>query len=509
MMSTVHQAFLTTARRTPTAPFLCTEAITAQAYGIAAGEISWGEAEIQVERLCAAYATAGYGIGHRVGLLLENRPAFLFHWFALNALGVSVVPINAEMRSAELTYLIGHSGISLVICLPGRCEDLQAAARLAGRSVAIAEAGTQQFAPAQAVDAGRQAIPDGQTECALLYTSGTTGRPKGCRLDNDYFLQAGRWYASLDGVCQVRRDAERIITPLPLNHVNAMAFSTMVVLTAGGCLVQLDRFHPKTWWHSVRESGATIVHYLGVMPALLLAAQPSPSDRQHGVRWGFGAGVDRKNHAPFEARFGFPLVEAWAMTETGAAACVMANHEPRHVGTSCFGRAENFVELRLIDEAGADVSDGAPGELLVRSAGADPRRHFFTDYLNDAAATSEAWAGGWFHTGDMVRRDAEGNLFFIDRKKNVIRRSGENISAVEVESVLNQHPAVKASGVAATPDTLRGDEVLACIVTHGELAAQQRTELARGIVQLALDQLAYFKAPGYVAFVAELPLTAS
>ena len=96
------------------------------------------------------------------------------------------------------------------------------------------------------------------------------------------------------------------------------------------------------------------------------------------MRWGFGAGVDRKNHAPFEERFGFPLVEAWAMTETGAAACVMANHEPRHVGTSCFGRPEPFVEVRLVDDEGRDVPAGAPGELLVRSAGADPRRHFFS-----------------------------------------------------------------------------------------------------------------------------------
>jgi acyl-coenzyme A synthetase/AMP-(fatty) acid ligase len=109
----------------------------------------------------------------------------------------------------------------------------------------------------------------------------------------------------------------------------------------------------------------------------------------------------------------------------------------------------------------------------------------------------------------MVRRDAEGNLYFVDRKKNVIRRSGENISAVEVESVLNQHPAVKTSAVAATPDSVRGDEVLACIVTRDDVPAQQRVQIAASIVQHALDQLAYYKAPGYVAFVPELPLTAS
>lgn len=508
MHATVHQCFAATAARTPDAEFLFTESVTAKAYGIAPGAIRWGEAAAEVERLRAAYAEAGYGHGHRVGLLLENRPAFLLHWLALNALGVSVVPINAEMRSAELVYLIGHSEIGLAVTLPERAADLRAAAAQAG--IAFETMGSGDAVPTAKTQPPRasEAIGLG-TECALLYTSGTTGRPKGCILANAYFLRAGEWYAALDGVCGIRRDAERVITPLPLNHMNAMAFSTMVVLVAGGCLVQLDRFHPKTWLASARESRATIVHYLGVMPAMLLAAPDSAADKDHAIRWGFGAGVDRKNHAPFESRFGFPLVEAWAMTETGAGACIMANREPRLVGTSCFGRQQDYVELRLTDDEGRDVPADVPGELLVRSAADDPRRYFFSGYLKDEQATREAWAGGWFHTGDLVRRDADGNLFFVDRKKNVIRRSGENISAVEVESVLNQHPAVKTSAVAATPDTVRGDEVLACIVVREAIDASQRTEIAQSIVEHALAQLAYYKAPGYVAFVDALPLTAS
>jgi len=508
-MTTVHQRFAATAARAPGNEFLFLDAVTAQVYGIPAQPVSWGAAAQEVERLRRTYVAAGYGNGHRVGLLLENRPAFLFHWFALNALGVSVVPVNAEMRSAELEYLVGHSEIVLAVTLPQRAADLRAAASAAGVRMGtwVPEEGELPAAPSPAPQGGTQ--PGLATECALLYTSGTTGRPKGCRLSNEYFLRAGEWYATLDGVAPVRPDAERIITPLPLNHVNAMAFSTMVVVTAGGCLVQLDRFHPGSWWQSVRDSRATIVHYLGVMPAMLLSAPAATADRAHDVRWGFGAGVDKKNHAVFEERFGFPLVEAWAMTETGAAACIMANHEPRHVGSSCFGAPEAFVELRLVDEAGTDVPDGTPGELLVRSSGPDPRRYFFAEYLKDAEATAEAWAGGWFHTGDMVKRGAGGVLHFIDRKKNVIRRSGENISAVEVESVLNQHPAVKSSAVAATPDEVRGDEVLACIIARDPVPASQREALAASIVQHALAQLAYYKAPGYVAFVDEVPLTPS
>jgi acyl-CoA synthetase (AMP-forming)/AMP-acid ligase II len=296
-----------------------------------------------------------------------------------------------------------------------------------------------------------------------------------------------------------------MLTPLPLTHMNAMACSTMCMLLSGGCLVFLDRFHPRTWWDSVRASRATIVHYLGVMPAMLLGAPPAADDRRHAVRFGFGAGVNPRHHAAFEARFGFPLLEAWAMTETGSGAVVIANREPRHVGTACFGRAEPAVECRIVDEAGADVAPGAPGELLVRHAGPAPGYGFFRAYLKDPAATAEAWAGGWFHTGDLVTRDAEGQFRFVDRKKNVIRRSGENISAVEVESVLAQHPAVKAAGVTAVPDEVRGDEVFACIVPSDAGAAG--AALAGELVAHCLERLAYFKAPGYVAFCGTLPLT--
>jgi len=506
--ATVFDAFARAATRHGDKPFLAVLPETAQAYGIAAGEISYGEARTGIADLTEAYRAKGYGGGHRVGILMENRPSFFLHWFALNALGVSLVPINPDMRAAELEYLIDHSEIVAAIVIAQRQGDVAAAAKAIGRDIPVV--GPDDAPAAIRAPAPRPGMPDRDSECALLYTSGTTGRPKGCVLPNEYFLYAGHWYATVGGLIALNDGCERMLTPLPVFHMNAMAYSAMAMVTTGGCLIVLDRFHPKSWWASVKQSRATIVHYLGVMPPMLMGAPESADDRRHSVRFGFGAGVDKALHDPFEARFGFPLVEAWAMTETGAGAVVVASQEPRHTGTSCFGRLGSELEARIVVDGGAEAGIDEPGELLVRHAGATPRYGFFREYLRDAEATAEAWDGGWFHTGDVVRRGPDGAFHFVDRKKNVIRRSGENISAVEVESVLMRHPAVRQVAVAPAPDTVRGDEVYACVVSEGEPPdAASRNKIAADLVAWSLSRLAYYKAPGYVAFVPALPLTST
>jgi acyl-coenzyme A synthetase/AMP-(fatty) acid ligase len=258
--------------------------------------------------------------------------------------------------------------------------------------------------------------------------------------------------------------------------------------------VQLDRFHPKTWWREVVDSHATIVHYLGVMPAILMNLPETP--QKHQVRFGYGANANPKDHPAFEERFGFPLVEAWAMTETGGGALIAASREPRHVGTRCIGFAPPGLEVQIHETQ----------ELLVRSAGPDPRRGFFSGYLKDEKATEEAWRDGWFHTGDAVRRGPDGALHFVDRLKNIIRRAGENIAALEVEAALAGHPAVAQVAVIAVPDAVRDEEVMACVVLKD---VSRTKETALSIQDWCLERLSYFKAPGHIAFVDSLPTTAT
>ena len=455
-MTTVFTAFERTAAAHGAKPFL-----EMPAWKLA---LTYGQTLERVSGIAGRYRARGYRPGHRVALKLETRPEFLLHFLALNSLGVAVLPLNPDYRPAELEYVLAHSEASAVVS----AQELD--------------------------DPPAPGKPVGASECALLYTSGTTGRPKGCLLSNFYFLNLGQRYLDEGGLCAVRFGEERLITPLPLFHMNALAVSTTAMILSAGCLIQLDRFHPRSWWRDVADSGATIVHYLGVMPAILLGLQ---DEARHRVRFGYGANANPKDHAAFEARFGFPLIEAWAMTETGGGALIAASREPRHVGTRCIGFPRAELETRIEEN----------GELLVRQKGAEPRRGFFSGYLKDETATEHAWRDGWFHTGDAVRRGPDGALHFVDRLKNIIRRAGENIAALEVEAALAGHPAISQVAVIAVPDSMRDEEVMACVVLNPGHALARETAVA--IQDWCLARLAYFKAPGHVVFVEALPTTAT
>lgn len=505
-MSTVFQEMTSAVQQYADRPFLHIPALSAKTYSDSAVDLSYAELGEQVSQLHSAYKAAGYGQGHRVALLLENRQDFFFHWFALNSLGASVVPINGDMQQDEITYLLENSEACLGVAVAARCEQLQSAAASFTTAFAVVDCDNISSLP-QAPTAASAQQGDADTECALLYTSGSTGKPKGCILNNDYFTEFGDWYRSVGGLIQLEPGQERLLTPLPLVHMNAMAVSTMGMLMSGGCLIQLDRFSPSSWWQAVAESEATVVHYLGVLPAILLNIEAGQYETQHKVKFGFGAGVNPRHHDKFEQRFGFPLIESWAMSESGCGGCITANVEPRHVGTCCFGKLPDRVEFKLIDEAGNEVGFGEPGELLVRAKGDNPRKGFFSSYYKNPEATDEAWQGGYLNTGDVVRQSEDGSFHFVDRRKNVIRRSGENISALEVEAAMTQNPQIGQLAICAVPDEIRGDEVMALVVLAEGVDATSDT--ATAIVEHARESLTYYKIPGYVAFVEQLPMTAS
>jgi len=489
----VWHAFAKAAARYAERPFLRTPAASAQSDAGGAIELSYRATQVAVHGLIAGYAARSLRTGDRVALAFDSRLEVYLHLLALNALGVSIVPLNSAATDDELRHIIGHSDSKLLVALPEHADRLRSLEQCTVLVEADLEVGDFDV---RIVAANRE------REAALLYTSGTTGKPKGCMLSNDYFLALGEWYTGLGGICSMDQD-DRLLTPLPPNHMNALCTSFMAMLFCGGCVIQLDRFHPRSWWQTARDEKATIIHCLGVMTAILLTLPEEAGDDFSGrIKFCFGPGSDPRHQGVFEQRFGVPLIEAWAMTESGAGGMTIAYEEPRHVGNRCIGKPVPQTEHRVVDEQDRDVPRGDPGELLVRARGDDPRRHFFSGYYKDVTATEEGWKGGWWHTGDVVREGDDGSLYFVDRRKNVIRRSGENIAAVEVEAVLLQHPDVDGCAVCAAPDEIRGDEVFAFIINNKDTSARE-------IFDHCMAHLTYFKVPGYIAFVPELPLTAS
>jgi crotonobetaine/carnitine-CoA ligase len=483
-------------------PFLAVPANDARGYLPSGFQITYGEAGKYVDELAAVYRVAGYGLGHRMATMLENRPEYVIHKLALNSIGVCCVPINPDYRAGEITYLVDHSEPDAILTLGSREQQIrEALAQSANKPpIVVSEEFTDQLAKASRPAHGGQPVPE--TPASILYTSGTTGRPKGCVLSHGYEVASGAWYASLGGLAGLHPREDRIYNPLPLYHVNSAVVSLMGAILTGNCQIQPDRFHPQQWWREVAETRATIVHYLGVIAPLLLNQPPGEDERRHNVRFGIGAGIEPQLHLPFERRFGFPLIEVWGMTEM--VRVLGDNFAPRQVGTRAFGRAVPGIEVRVVDDGDRDVADGQPGEMLVCHSAATPRRGFFSGYLKDDAATESVWRGGWFHTGDIVWRGADGMLHFVDRKKNIIRRSGENIATAEVEAVLLTHPDVQQAAVMAVKDELREEEVFACVVLKRKVPGR---EAAMALFQHCYERLAYYKAPGWIHVVDTLPTT--
>ncbi len=504
MANTVAGLFLDTAKDAAGHPFLIVPARADRDWHPAGVAYSYGETLAEVERLRDLYAAAGYGHGHRVSILLENRPEFFFHYLALNALGVCIVPVNPDYRHDEIAYVLDHSDAELAVVLPHRVEDVRKAAAERVKPLPIVNAHAMPAElPGPSEPAPGKGAPNLDSECTLLYTSGTTGRPKGCRLSNLYTLNAGKTYCDHGGLMEIRRGRERFYNPLPLFHINHLNIMSTAAMQTANTLVLPERFSPTRWWHEVSTHDVTVIHYLGIVAPMLLNQPPGPADRNHKVRIGIGAGIEPQLHRVFEERFGFPMIEVWGMTETGriTADC----HAPRMIGTRAFGRPFPGLEARVVDDNDKDVTVGTPGEFLVRHSEDNPRYGFFSGYLKNDKATEEAWRGGWFHTGDVVKQDASGMIFFVDRKKHIIRRAGENIAAAEIEAVLQAHDAVAQVAVVAAPDELREEEVLACIVTMPGIKGDPA--LADALFEQCNARLAYFKAPGWVLFLDKLPTT--
>lgn len=466
-------------------------------------EQSYGEALRVIEESAAHLTELGYGPGDVIALALDSRPEQMIEYLALNSIGACAVPINTDLGPHEIGYVLQHSGASGAIVLPEFHDLVREAARVYDITVPISTGGAAGLPIALPNRRRMQESEDIRARpAAILYTSGTTGNPKGCIISNAYALKSGRAYGNPEPALALRPGIDRVLNPLPMFHMNTLMMTAGGVIDRGACLALSGRFSLSNWWDDVRATRATRIHYLGLMIPAILTLPAGENDHDHHVVSAFGAGADEQARLTFERRFGIPLVEVWGMTETGRG--LYATSETLKLGNHTCGRPQRGVEARIEREDGSPAPDGETGELVVRDTGNDPRDGFFSGYLGDPNATEEAWRGGWFHTGDIFRRDASGVFTFVDRRKNIVRRSGENISSAEVETALLADARVQQVAVVPVPDAMRDEEVLACIVLRS--GAEDRAT-ARDIVSTIRGRLSAFKIPGWVRFVDALPTT--
>jgi len=461
--------------------------------------LSFAAIEARSNAIANALGGLGIGVGDTVGVMLRNVPDFPLTWLALQKAGATMVPLNVFYRHDDAAYLLEHSEAKAVVTADDFVPLLAAIASTGGpapllvsvdgdgggKATPLANLATDESPP--------KAAPDPDRLANIQYTSGTTGRPKGCMLSNRYWLTMARKIVDFAGL----GENDVMLTAQPFYYMDPQ-WNVACALLAGCPLVILDRFHPTSLMDRIRAHGVTWFYCLGTMPMMMLKTPRQPSDTEHRLRMVMCSAIPPGRHAEIEDRWGVPWLEAFGMTETGADVAVPLDEHDELVGTGSIGRPMPGREARVVDDGDADVADGTVGEMVLR--GPD----MMDGYFKNEAATAEIFRGGWLHTGDLVRRDAAGRFYYVGRKKEMIRRSGENISAAEVEETIASHPAVRMAACVPVPDEVRGEEVKAYVVLREGESVEPAALNAH-----CEARLAYFKVPRYWTFVDDLPRTPS
>lgn len=466
--------------------------------------LSYGEVHARTDALAGALAELGVGKLDRVAIVMPNRLEYLLSFFALAKLGAIQVPINPYLKGDFLRHQLADSGAKALIgdaMAIGHATALAAALPDLAIVIHVGEAGSTPGRTALAFDdliAGDRIAPDVALDksdlIAVMYTSGTTGRSKGCKLSHGYYqAMPWPWFQN-----QWLRRGDRTLTAMPLFHIGGQGIALMPALLAGNSIAFLEQFSASGFIESARRTQATIGFGVGPMGMAVLATEESDSDRSHALRLGVFVPMPVAAQDRMAERFGIDVVtETYGQTE-----CQPITGSPINRPLSkraSLGRPADALEVQLHDDQGRQVPVGEVGEIVLR-----PREPevMFQGYWNNDAATVAASANLWHHTGDLARADDDGYLYFADRKKDAMRRRGENISSVEVEAALLSHPKIAAVAVHAVPSPLGEDDVKAVIVC----AAGQSFE-AEELHRFFSGSLPYFAVPRYVEFVDELPLT--
>lgn len=465
------------------------------------GEWTYGLFNSDTDRVAAGLHALGVHRGDIVSLVLPNCIEFAVVWFALAKLGAVTAPVNTSFQGQVLANALNLVESKLVVVHITLCPQLLEVRSDLELIDQIVVAGGKPPESCLSYDILKSVEPDpsslpqpdiGFAElCLLLYTSGTTGRSKAAMISHRFVLAQA--HLTIIGIGLNADDV--LYCPYPMFHLDAAVMTVAPALLLRGVAAIGEKFSVSRYWQEMRELKATVFDFMGATITMLWKQPVSPADRDHCARLGWG--VPLPSWAPeFEARFGCQLVELYGLTEAGAMIFTPQN-EPRRLG-SC-GRPIGPFDVSLLDEEGFEVPVGQAGELVIRPL--EPSL-IMQGYYRMPEETSIAFRNLWFHTGDILKRDMDGFLYFVGRRKDMVRRRGENISAAEIEMVIETHPDVLECAVIGVPSEMTEEEVMACVVLRKEASLD-----APGLAGFCASHMARFMVPRYVRFVDHLPKT--
>ncbi len=456
---------------------------------------SYAEFDAAVNRTVRLLAAHGIAKGDVVSLLMPNSAEYIIAYFACFKLGALAGPINSLLKPPEMAYIIANSEAKALLVQTEFLPQVESFADKLSSLEAVIVFDDERHAT-EGFSGDREHLPvaelESDDEAIIIYTSGTTGKPKGCLLTHGNLIANARQIASWLGFTE----RDRLLTMMPLFHMNAVSVTTITPLYAGASTVVSPKFSATRFWQIISDYEVTSFGSVATMLSMLLDKYPEgvPENlKTEQLRFAMcgSAPVPAEILRKFEETFNCLVIEGYGLSESTCRSTFNPPDERRRAG-SCGMPIGN--EMRVVDEEDRDVPFGNLGEIVLRG------ENVLKGYYKNAEANERAFRGGWFHTGDIGYRDADGFYYIVDRKSDMIIRGGENIYPREIDEVLYEHPSVAAAATIGIPDKLYGEEVTAFVVLkEGQSASEEE------LLNHCRERLADFKCPKSIQFVKDIP----